>query len=217
MVSDVPQVKINGPEEAPKARKPWVVIAVGAVLGLGIAGGALWSALGSDDSVEPAAEQVTAVESLGIEGLRYYSGLTARHTTDDVAYEQSPAVGGDHAPQWLACGVYAEPVREENAVHNLEHGTVWVGYQPGLSAGDIDQLAKMLPENGIMAPYPGLDSKIVMTVWGFQLMVDKADDPRLDEFLLRFGNSQATLEPGASCLGGTRDPSAGSEPQGTAV
>ena len=38
------------------------------------------------------------------------SFLDRSHTTDDVTYEQNPPAGGAHAPVWLACGVYDEPV-----------------------------------------------------------------------------------------------------------
>jgi len=52
---------------------------------------------------------------------------------------------------WLACGVYDEAVRDENAVHDLEHGTVWITHDPGLPADDVERLAAELPDNGIMS------------------------------------------------------------------
>ena len=105
------------------------------------------------------------------------------HTTGDVTYPQDPPAGGAHAPIWLACGVYDEPVREENAVHDLEHGTVWITHDPGLSAADVEVLADQLPDNGIMSPREGLPSPVVVTVWGAQLRLDGADDERLGLFL----------------------------------
>ena len=35
-----------------------------------------------------------------------------------------------HDPVWLDCGAYDAPVRDENAVHDLEHGSVWITYDP---------------------------------------------------------------------------------------
>ena len=128
------------------------------------------------------------------------------HTTGDVTYPQDPPAGGAHAPIWLACGVYDEPVREENAVHDLEHGTVWITHDPALSAADVERLADQLPDNGIMSPREGLPSPVVVTVWGAQLRLDGADDERLGLFLEEYGDGHTVPELGASCQGGTPDP-----------
>lgn len=131
------------------------------------------------------------------------------HTTGDVTYPQDPPAGGAHAPTWLACGVYDEPVREENAVHDLEHGTVWITHDPGLSAADVEALAEQLPDNGIMSPREGLPSPVVVTVWGAQLRLDGADDERLGLFLEEYGDGHTAPEFGVSCQGGTPDPQGG--------
>ena len=141
--------------------------------------------------------------------VRAYDGLDVDHTTGEVDYPQSPPVGGRHAPAWLECGVYDEPVREENAVHDLEHGAVWLSYRPGLGEDDVARLTDVLPDNGILAPYPGLAAPVVVTVWGRQLRLEGADDPRLELFLRRFGHSETAPEKGASCAGGTSDPQGG--------
>lgn len=151
-----------------------------------------------------------------LSAVRSYDDLSVDHTGEDVDYPQSPAVGGAHAPVWLDCGVYDEPVREENAVHDLEHGTVWIAYDPDLDGDEVEELADALPQNGILAPYPGLTAPVVVTVWGRQLALEGADDPRLPLFLQRYGGGETAPEPFASCAGGVRDPEGGGEP-GTSV
>jgi hypothetical protein len=146
-----------------------------------------------------------------LSAVRSYDGLAVDHTDDDVDYPQSPAVGGRHAPVWLECGVYDEPVREENAVHDLEHGTVWISYDPDLDGDDVAALADRLPQNGILAPYPGLTAPVVVTVWGRQLDLDGADDPRLELFVQRYGGGETAPEPFASCAGGVTDPDGSGE------
>ena len=86
----------------------------------------------------------------GLSDVVTYPDLDRDHVAGEVQYPQSPPVGGEHDPIWLNCGVYDRPVREENAVHSLEHGAVWITYQPGLSAEEIDNLAAKLPEKGIL-------------------------------------------------------------------
>ena len=137
------------------------------------------------------------------------------HTMDNVTYPQDPPAGGAHAPIWLACGVYDEPVREENAVHDLEHGTVWITHDPGLSDGDRAMLADQLPDNGIMSPREGLPSPVVVTVWGAQLQLDGADDRRLALFLEEYGDGHTAPEFGVSCRGGTPSPDGSLPEQGT--
>ena len=138
------------------------------------------------------------------------------HTTGDVQYPQNPPAGGPHAPIWLACGVYDDPVRDENAVHDLEHGTVWITHDPDLSADDVERLAAELPDNGIMSPREGLPSAVVVTVWGAQLQLDGADDERLALFLDEYADGHTAPEFGVTCQGGTPDPQGGlPEEEGT--
>lgn len=128
--------------------------------------------------------------------------LATDHVRGEVDYDVVPPVGGPHADAWLDCGVYDRPVPDENAVHALEHGTVWITYEPGLPAGDVDRLAGLLPTEGILSPYDGLPGAVVVTVWGRQLVLDGADDPRLAAFITTYGDGSTAPEPFASCEGG---------------
>jgi hypothetical protein len=129
-----------------------------------------------------------------------------KHAEGKVGYSQVPPVGGDHNPVWLECGRYAEPVRDEFAVHNLEHGTVWITHRPDLSDQEVSRLADALPADGIMSPYAGLPTPVVVTVWGIQLRLDGADDPRLAQFLELYGDGASAPEAEASCAGGVGNP-----------
>lgn len=65
----------------------------------------------------------------GHDGVKTWVGPLARnHITGTFKYPTDPPVGGPHNPVLLNCNgdVYTEPVRNENAVHSLEHGAVWV-------------------------------------------------------------------------------------------
>lgn len=145
-----------------------------------------------------------------------HEDLDPSHVAGEVEYPQSPAVGGPHAAQWLECGVYDQPVREENVVHDLEHGTFWITYRPDLAEDDVEDLAGLLPENGILSPYPDLAAPVVVTVWGRQLRLDGVDDPRLPLFLQEYAGGATAPEPFASCHGGLQDPDGGMS-SGTAV
>jgi hypothetical protein len=130
--------------------------------------------------------------------------LPANHVNTPVTYEQTPPVGGDHHPTWWNCGVYDEPVPSEHAVHALEHGAVWITYQPDLPAEQVEQLEEVADQDFLLlSPYEGLDSPIYLSAWGHQLAVDSADDDRIEAFISDFKQGPQTPEPGAACSLGT--------------
>ncbi|GAB4577304.1 MAG: hypothetical protein Fur0022_00350 [Anaerolineales bacterium] len=143
-----------------------------------------------------------------IEGVVAYPGLEQGHVETPVTYEQSPPVGGPHNPAWQNCGVYPTPIANENGVHSLEHGAVWITYQPDLPAADVQALQTLARQGSfrLLTPYPDLPSPIVISAWGYQLQLEQADDPRLASFIENYEQSPRAPEPGAPCTGGLGQP-----------
>jgi hypothetical protein len=171
-------------------------VAVVAVLGLVIG----FVVSNAKPAVDPA--------SIAIEGLKTYPGLTSNHVTGTVDYAMTPPAGGDHAAVWMNCGVYTEQVPNENAVHDLEHGAVWVTYDPALvdDAG-ITTLRSKLPDTYIvLSPYADLGAPVVASAWGAQVFLDGVDDARLGDFITKYWRSNDAPEPGAACTGGVDGP-----------
>jgi Protein of unknown function (DUF3105) len=185
--------------EARRSRLPVLLAAFAAVLVLALAVLVPVVVQRVRASLEPAAPA-------NLDAVRVFEGLRNDHTDDDVDYPTSPPAGGAHDPAWLDCGVYDEPVRDENAVHDLEHGTVWISYRPGLDEADVGTLARALPDNGILAPYDDLPAPVVVTVWERQLRLTGVHDPRLELFLAGFSDGHTAPEPFASCAGGVEEP-----------
>jgi hypothetical protein len=146
--------------------------------------------------------------------------LAHDHVAGPGAYSVTPPVGGPHNATWMNCGIYDQPVPSERAVHNLEHGAVWITYQPSLPPSEVSQLrafvdkqAMVTPVGGAasrymdLTPYPGLPSPIVISSWGFQLKVSSPADPRLQQFVNKFRASPTyTPEYGGACTGGVGTP-----------
>jgi hypothetical protein len=179
------------PPEPETGRRPWGAAAVGVGVALLVVVGAVTVPLWTAEDEPPTLDAVLVVDP-----------LTSRHVTGEVDYDQVPPLGGDHDAAWLECGVYDEPVRDENAVHSLEHGTVWVTHDPDLAAASVAELAEQLPDKSIVSPYAGLPGPVVVSVWGRQLVLDDVDDPRLELFLRELGDGHTAPEPFASCVGG---------------
>jgi hypothetical protein len=156
-----------------------------------------------------AAPTYTAKDSTGveIEGVEVFD-LDNTHVEGTVEYEQTPPAGGPHNSVWLNCGVYTEPQTNENAVHALEHGAVWVTYDAdAVSDDELATLKSHLPSTyTILSPYQGLDSPIVLSAWDHQLKLDSPDDERIPQFFEEYWRSQNVPEPNAVCSGGVDGP-----------
>jgi hypothetical protein len=194
--------------------KPWgTIIAVIAVLALaGTVFGYAYVKLSEQNAKAEALAQWTPSDtnkdpSDKIAGVvkKEYKGSKHVTAAQRVAYDQSPPFGGPHDSVWADCSgtVYPVAVRTENMVHPLEHGAVWVAYNPDQVTGEaLDKLKKRVEGQQFttMSPYPGLDKPISLQSWGHQLKLDSADDERIDEFIQSLRRNQYTYpEVGATC------------------
>lgn len=194
--------------------KPWgTIIAVIAVLGL--AGGVFgyaYSQIHANNVKEAALAKWKPSEdnkdpSDKIPGVvkREYKPGQHIDAPKRVAYDFSPPFGGPHDNQWADCNgvVYPTAVRTENVVHAMEHGSLWVAYNPDqVKDAALDKLKARVEGQpfSIMSPYPGLDKPISLQTWGHQLKLDNADDERIDQFISSLRRNQYTYpEIGASC------------------
>lgn len=184
-------------ERRARARK--VAISVGVVVALAVATLLLVKA-----AEQPGGEAGTGQ---GPEGTQAFEVTSRDHVDGAVEYPQTPPVGGDHAPVWQNCGVYDEQIAAENGVHSMEHGAVWITYQPDLPEQQVSALAASGDQSYVLvSPYEGLPSPIVASSWGHQLRLSDASDPRLAAFTRAFAQGPGTPELGAPCTGGLDAP-----------
>lgn len=187
--------------------KPWGMI-IGVIVILGLAGGVFTYAftqihdkemwIVSADNKDP---------STNISGVVRETYKTGQHveSTQRVAYNYSPPFGGPHDGVWADCQgtVYPKAVRTENMVHALEHGSVWIAYNPDKIKGKALNTLKAKVEGQpymLMSPYPGLDKPISLQSWGHQLKLADANDGRIDEFIKSLRENQyQNPEPGGRC------------------
>lgn len=182
-------------EQARARKRRAVLIAVPTVAVVAVAG--IITAVFVNRPAPPSLDAVTTAD--------YEASV---HVAEPVTYDETPPMGGPHYTAWLNCGVYDAPVPNENAVHSMEHGAVWITYQPDLAAEEVEELQDAVAGETytVLSPYPDLPSPIVLSAWNNQLAVDSADDPRVDAFLTRFVQGAQTPEPGASCSNGVGTP-----------
>ena len=179
--------------DAPSRRFPWILAAV-VLLGLVVL--AAVSAGGGDDE-----EDVSAASD---DGVQTFDVPSADHVAERVDYPQTPPVGGPHNEVWMDCGAYEAPIFPELAVHSLEHGAVWITYDPNAASGSVSRLEELGAEPYVLvSPWDGeLPAPVVASAWGAQLRLDDADDDRLEDFLETYRQAASAPEPGAPCTGG---------------
>lgn len=194
--------QIQAQQRAAERRRSLVIIGASVLVAAVIVAAVFYAVAGSDDGPGSGAAETNGGSQLS--GVQDYPGLSRNHVEDTVDYPQNPPVGGDHAPVWVNCGTYSEPVSPEMAVHSLEHGAVWIAYQPDLPASDVEELNALAENNDyvLVSPAEGMDAPVVATAWGKQLPLQQAGDERLPAFVTTYANGPQTPEPGAPCTGG---------------
>ncbi|MFJ3668256.1 DUF3105 domain-containing protein [Streptomyces sp. NPDC090106] len=195
-------------EQARERRNRILTIAASVVVVAALAVGAVVVVQNQgDDSTSASDSKGAGHWKTGSDGVKTWSAkLTQTHVTKSVSYPMSPPVGGDHNAVWLNCNgnVYTDEVANENAVHSLEHGAVWVTYTSKAKKADVDALAAKVKKTPytLMSPYEDQDAPIVLSAWGHQRTVTGADDPDVATFFETYVQGEQTPEPGASCTGG---------------
>lgn len=180
------------------------------ITGVSVAGAAVLGLLGTAVFME--------LRSRDIEGVAEYTIDEYSHVTvgERVDYEQSPPVGGQHWPQWQNCGVYPDPITPEFGVHALEHGAVWINYDPELPQEEVDVLESFYNPGDyvLVTPYEGeMEAPIVASSWERRLAVESADDENLSRYVQMYERGTDVPEPGAACSGGIAESAAEVEEQ----
>jgi hypothetical protein len=159
-----------------KTRRRRIVIL--SVVGLGIV------AVIAFALTRPTPEELVNVETFGDMGGGH---LAAGETPPD--YNSSPPTSGRHSPTAAQCGIYASEVPDSIQVHNLEHGTVIIQYQPDLPETEVELLrgyARSKPGHILVATRSDLSDAVVVTSWRRMLRLDSVDLDTIDVYYGRF-------------------------------
>ncbi|MFK4067204.1 DUF3105 domain-containing protein [Streptomyces sp. NPDC029674] len=191
-------------EQARERRNRIITVTVSTVIVAGLIGFGAYAV----DRANDKEEQNSAAAKKPVRGEKTWDAkkLGRDHVTKAVDYPMTPPVGGDHNQAWMTCDatVYEKAIPNENAVHSLEHGAVWVTYNDKAPAADVKKLGDKVSKTpySLMSPVAKQRSPIMLSAWGHQLTVDSAADPRVGEFFSKYVQGPQTPEPGAACSGG---------------
>lgn len=179
---------------------PWGMVAVSAALTLFLGGILAYSIANQGEGYIDPLERITQIKGVATVPAK---DIKAGHREGPLRFAQNPPNSGEHNPIPQTCGAYTEPIANEHAVHSLEHGAVWITYQPTLPKDQIKKLTDLVENSShrLLSPYPGQKSPINASAWGMRLSVNNASDDRLEEFTDAAENGPQTPEKGAACSG----------------
>ena len=101
-------------------------------------------------------------------------------------YNSNPPTSGNHWPSPADWGFYNTPLADEQLVHNLEHGGIWVSYK---DADDqtktklLKLIAQKYPQAVIISPRELNDAKIAVASWGRLMKLETFDETKINEFI----------------------------------
>lgn len=127
-----------------------------------------------------------------------------------VPYTSNPPSSGPHyngidaatgiGP--IPCTAYTKEVDDESAVHDLEHGAVWVTYHDINDKTLASQLKAITDKYSkvLLSPRSKDDTKIAVVSWERVLKLDKFDSQKIEDFIKLYRSSEAAgAERFASC------------------
>lgn len=164
-------------------------------LGVAVVIGALVVALIIFNRPEaPGTDFGVAADEANCTDIQQHEDGGREHTQDpaeDVQYPTTPPTSGLHAPSTADPGFSREPVQEEFAVHNMEHGQVVVWYSPDAPSDVIDQLETYVDDAGIgilAIPYDNVPQgyNFSISAWTVSQDCEDVSGEILGEFRQRF-------------------------------
>lgn len=145
-----------------------------AIIGVGLLAGIIY--VSTRPQAPRPGEEITVLESPHIED-------GAEHPP----YNSNPPTSGPHYARPAEWGVYQEALPDEQLVHNLEHGGIWISYN-GIDENtktQLEALAKRYPRSVVIAPRDGGDSPIALASWGRLEKLETFDEERVRNFIRR--------------------------------
>ena len=108
-------------------------------------------------------------------------------TEPHVPYNSDPPTSGPHMPYIAPWGIHSAPIVRELQVHNLEDGGVMVQYHCATACPDLvaklAEIVRRYETQVILAPYPGMRTRIALTAWTRLDAFDDLDEARIVRFI----------------------------------
>lgn len=107
-------------------------------------------------------------------------------------YNSNPPSSGWHYVSPARTDFYNEPIPDESAIHNIEHGDIWIAYRPTISDETKSILKKFAGAYVLVSPRAENAGDISLVAWGrvdtFDIVGGVLDQERIQDFIRRYDN-----------------------------
>lgn len=138
---------------------------------------------------------VNAASPKGQDYSQEISLLERSHIADGTthnSYNSNPPTSGPHYANPAPARFYDKELPDEQLVHNLEHGNIWIAYKSGLSRDAMDIIKDFGDRNVIVTLRSKNDTDIALAAWGrldkFNIETSDIDKQRIKDFVSRYQN-----------------------------
>lgn len=182
--------RIKERKQAEKQQRKQQQFLIGGVIGLIVIGIALFLILRPDprSQLNPDLD----LEAIPDNSIAYANQGRDHIEVDDEhnAYNSNPPTSGPHAGA-ITISSYTQQYPDENMIHNLEHGHIWLSYR---DAGDDEAiellvgLQQQYPDRVVVTYRPENDNRIAAAAWTRLLTLDELDSEQIEAFIIRYNN-----------------------------
>jgi hypothetical protein len=110
--------------------------------------------------------------------------------TEELEITALPPTSGPHFGQVATAGMRNEEIPDGHLIHNLEHGDIWISYNPAVSETIVDELRQFLDGKVVITPRSMNEQDIVLAAWGrldsFNIEESGLPEERIRDFIKRY-------------------------------
>lgn len=137
---------------------------------------------------------VASLAPVGADRSQSFPNLGREHVPAGtiVQYNSNPPTSGSHYSEWVSEKFYDKEIPDGHLVHNLEHGDVWISYNPRIAPEIKSRLKKFASSKVVITARFGNEKDISLAAWtrldNFNLENGVLDEARVSDFIKRYLN-----------------------------
>ncbi len=114
-------------------------------------------------------------------------------------YHTNPPVSGWHYGKPAEWGIYDQELSDQQLIHNLEHGGIWISYKPSTTPPEVvenlKKVAGQFRSKVILTPREANNDMIALAAWGRLDKFDYFDEERIVKFIKALKNKGPEFVP----------------------
>lgn len=152
------------------------------IIFLALAGVAIY---GFGSTEQQSEESISSGQDIPIQGRDHITENSPTPT-----YNSNPPTSGPHAGP-VNGGFHDGEIKDINAVHNLEHGFIWITYKDvdDETLEELEKIGKKFSGSVVVSKRDANDSPIALASWGRLQKIDAFDEDLIVDFIKKNKNN----------------------------